>query len=116
MVVYELPPRLSILLAFVAFQITAFSGVLLNLKIEEILKRTVYVVILAGILGYMAGLLLENWRQRGDIFLFREREKAGEEQEEGAEEENGEEGSSGENPDEEEFEELSFPRVKPPQE
>lgn len=107
--VHELPPRISVLLAFIVFQVVAFSGILLNLSMEEILKRTLYAVILAGIFGFIMGLLLEHWKEKG--FSAADRKEEGEEGDEGEEGE----GSSEDREDEQEiFEELSFPQVDDP--
>lgn len=104
--VNELPPRLSTLLAFIVFQIISFSGVLLNLKMEEILKRALFGVIFAGLVGFLVGLLLENGQQWG-LFPNRNGEKN-----EGDKGEHGEEEKEREEFDHEEFEEISFPKVE----
>lgn len=96
----ELPPRLSILLAFIVFQIISFAGVFLQLKMEIILKRALFGVVFAGILGYIMGLLWEHWQEEG-LFNKEGEQVKGEGE---AKEEAGEEG-------EVVFQEMSFPEV-----
>lgn len=104
--VKELPPRLSILLAFIVFQIISFTGILLRLSMESILYRAIYGVVFASILGYVGGILFEYWQEKEDFnqeeeILYQDNGLEKEEKEEEEEEE-----------EKEEFKKASFPQAK----
>lgn len=107
--VKELPPRLSILLAFIVFQLISLTGIVLRLNMETILRNALYGIVFAGLLGFIIGLLLEQWSEKG---LFYQRERPYEEDSIDDEDDEDDEEDREDTEDEKEgFKEVSFPEA-----